>query len=163
MCDKTVWLYSRFYSFSSGCFCLEGLAPNRKCQYFILFYFIIFFPELSCVLGPNPDGEVVRLDLRRGGVVYSKYVDEKQQRRPSWVLDLKSPRFCREAEAIVAEQLWCGRESSVVGQSGPNTCRLCTQDAPLITGEVKSSYSLIKTQHRPNYKRLLGAFANCCS
>lgn len=43
-----------------------------------------------CFVGFNPDEEVVRLDLREGGVLLSKYVDQERSRRPSWVLDLKS-------------------------------------------------------------------------
>lgn len=43
-----------------------------------------------CFVGFNPDGGVVRLDLREGGVLFSKYVDQEQSRRPSYVLDLKS-------------------------------------------------------------------------
>lgn len=55
------------------CFCVEGPELNRKSQ-----RFIYFFPGLLRYLGPILDAEVVRLDLRRGGVLYSKYVDEEQ-------------------------------------------------------------------------------------
>lgn len=65
-----------FLQFTLQVLCAEGLAQPEV----VVFYFILFS---GAFVGPNPDGEVVRLDLRLGGGMHPKYVDEEQQCRPS--------------------------------------------------------------------------------